>query len=475
MLKKKILMGWLMKVASIILCAGVGSRLKSSKSKILHDLCGRPMGYWTIKNTLAVTDLKPIVVVNPNMKEVEIELRKYFEDKIDFAYQNIPNGTGGAVIAAIDKLDKKAQSVLVINGDTPLIKIESLRKLITIQKNSHAPISLLSAIAPDPAGYGRIIRNKEQQIVNIVEDHEASMIELTLCEVNTGVYAFDSEFLRAQIKNLKSENLKSEFYLTDMVPIYAKSNLSLGPVGNVAVSFEEMHGVNDRLELSFAQKVLNRRLIDQWMLFGVTFIDPDNSYIEESVRLSKDVVIYPGVHLRGSTQVAEGAIIENGAVLINTVIEKNAHILPYSHCEEALIGENSHIGPFARLRPKTTIDKNCKVGNFTEINRSRLQAGVKAAHFSYIGDAEVGPGANIGAGTVTCNYDGKNKHKTLIGERAFVGSNSTLVAPLVIGQESYIAGGSTIVDDVPQKALAFGRAHQVNKVSRKEAKTSAVI
>lgn len=451
------------KVASIILCAGVGSRLKSSKSKILHDLCGRPMGYWAIKNAMAATSLKPIVVINYQAEEIEAELRKYFSDQIEFAYQPTPNGTGGAVIAAMDKLDKKAHSVLIVNGDAPLLKTESLRKLVMIQQNSHAPIALLSAIAKDPAGYGRIIRNSDQQISHIVEDHEASLSELGVCEVNPGVYVFDGEFLRENINRIKSDNLKSEFYLTDLVQIYAKNSHTLGPVGNVEIDFTQMHGVNDRCQLAFAQKVLNRRLIDQWMLAGATFIDPDNTYVEESVRLGKDVTIYPGVHLTGNTEVADGVIIENGSILKNCVIEKNAHILPYTVGEDAKVGENSVVGPFARLRPKAKIGHNCKVGNFIEINRSHLKDGVKASHLGYIGDAEIGEGTNIGAGTVICNYDGKNKHPTNIGKNAFIGSNSTLVAPLIIGENSYVAGGSTIVNEVPKDTLAIGRAHQVNK------------
>lgn len=456
-----------MKVASIILCAGVGSRLKSSKSKILHDLCGRPMGYWTIKNAMAATNLKPIVVVTKD-NEVENELKKYFEGQIEFAYQAIPNGTGGAVIAAMEQVDKTAHSTLIINGDAPLITVESLKKLVMIQQNSHAPIALLSAVVKDPSGYGRIIRNSQQQITSIVEDHEASPVELGVCEVNPGVYVLDGEYLRENINNLKSNNQKGEFYLTDLVHNYAKNGPVLGPVGHVEISFEEMHGVNDRRQLAFAQQVLNRRLVDQWMLQGATFIDPDTCYLEESVMIGKDVTIYPGVHLRGQTVVDAGAVIENGAVLKDTFVGKDAHILAYSYCEGAVIGERTSVGPFARLRPNSRIDSDCKVGNFTEINRSRLKKGAKASHFSYIGDTEVGEAVNIGAGTVTCNYDGKNKHKTIIGHGAFVGSNSTLVAPLTVGENAYIGGGSTIVEDVPQNALAIGRAHQINKARKPE-------
>ncbi|HXW54054.1 MAG TPA: bifunctional UDP-N-acetylglucosamine diphosphorylase/glucosamine-1-phosphate N-acetyltransferase GlmU [Myxococcota bacterium] len=457
-----------MKIASIILCAGVGSRFKSNKNKILHELCGRPLAYWSIKNAMAVTNLPPIVVISHQAQAVEEELRKHFHDAVVFAYQEVPNGTAGAVRAAIPHLDESCQSVLVICGDTPLLKTESLAQLVTIQQNSHVPIALMTAFTDDPSGYGRIIRNRSQQISGVVEEGETSPLEREIKEVNPGVYVYDVDFLRDHIFKITPSRQKSEFYLTDLIEIYYRSGASYGPVSNVEISCEEMHGINDRRQLAYAQKVLNRRLLDKWMLEGATFIDPDNTYIEERVKLSKDVVIYPGAYLSGETHVGEGVIIENGAIIKDTVIENYAHIFPYTLCDQAYVGERCKIGPFARLRPEARLENDVRVGNFVEIKRSRLKEGAKANHLAYIGDAELGANSNIGAGAITCNFDGRNKHRTVIGEGAFIGSNVTLIAPLAIGDHAFVAGGSTIDREVPEATLAIGRAHQVNKERKRK-------
>jgi len=463
---------YVVKIASIILCAGVGSRLKSSKNKILHELCGRPLGYWPIKNAKSVTNLPPIIVISHQAAAVEEELAKYFHDEVSFAYQQAPNGTADAVKAALPHLDSSCQSVLVVCGDTPLLKTESLAKLVMIQQNSHVPIALMTAHTNDPTGYGRIIRNNAQQISGIVEDHEASPLEREISEVNPGVYVFDVEFLREHIGKIKPSKQKNEFHLTDVIELYIRSGASYGPVGSVDISAEEMHGINDRRQLAYAQKILNRRLLDRWMVDGVTFIDPDQTYIEEGVQLAKDVIIYPGVHLKGKTYVSEGVIIENGAIIKDSVIEQGAHVLPYTWCDQAYIGERAQVGPFARLRPDARLDCDVRVGNFVEIKRSRLKQGAKAGHLAYIGDAELGARCNIGAGAITCNFDGSSKHRTVIGEEAFIGSNVTMIAPLAIGDRAYVAGGSTINGEVPKDTLAIGRAHQINKERKSKSSTA---
>lgn len=452
-----------MKTASIIMCAGIGSRLKSAKSKMLHQVCGRPLSFWPIKNALEATSLKPTVVVGHQGEDIEDALNQYFKDRLHFAKQPTPNGTGGAVMAALSSVPSDCQSILVLCGDTPLLNTHSLQKLLTIQRQSHMAIGLLTAIAPDPTGYGRIVRNAQQQIVGIVEEEEATSSEAEIKEVNTGVYVFDADFLRTNITMLKNENRKMEYYLTDIVAHYIKHGSTFGPVGSVEISYEEMHGINDRRQLAYAQKVLNRRLLDRWMLDGVTIIDPDQTIIEEGVRLAKDAIIYPGVHLRGETHIGENCVIENGSVIKNTVMEKNARVLPYCYCDSAFIGERSSVGPFAHLRPGARLESDVKIGNFVEIKNSRLKKGTKASHLAYIGDAEVGEHCNIGAGAITCNFDGKNKHHTVIGDGAFIGSNTTLIAPLTIGDKAYVAAGSTISKEIPRESLAFGRAKQVNK------------
>ncbi len=456
-----------MKIASIVLCAGVGTRMKSSKSKILHEISGRPLAYWCIKNALETTTAKPIVVLSHQASEVEEALKFYFHDSIKFAYQPTPNGTGGAVKAAVKHLDADCESVLVMYGDTPLLKKQSLAQLISLQQKRQAPIALLSARAPEPSGYGRIIRDAKGELRAIVEEHSASPVEKKIDEVNAGIYVFSAKFLNDNVDKITNKNAKKEYYLTDLVDLYIKNKPQNGPVESVEISYEEMHGVNDRRQLAFAQQVLNRRLLDQWMLDGVSIIDPASTFIEESVRIAKDVVIYPQVHLRGETHVGEACIIENGCIIKDTVIEKDAHIYPYSWCDQAYIGERAEVGPFARLRPDARLENDVKIGNFVEVKRSRLKKGTKAGHLAYIGDAEIGENCNIGAGSITCNYDGKNKHRTVIGDGAFIGSNTTLVAPLAIGKYAYVAGGSTITEEVPSETLAIGRSRQVIKVHKK--------
>lgn len=464
-----------MKIASIVLCAGRGSRLKSAKSKILHEVCGRALGYWPIKNAMAVTNHKPIVVISHQAVVVEEKLRSYFHNDVDFAYQQEPDGTAGAVRAAIPHLDPDCQSVLILCGDTPLLRLQSLERLVTIQKNSHVPIALMSAHALEPSGYGRIVRNSDEHIVGIVEDHEATPLEREIREINPGVYVFDAQFLRDNIHKIDNRNQKHEFYLTDLLKMYIGAGSKYGPVGSVDITYEEMHGINDRRQLAYAHRVLNRRLLDQWMIEGVTFIDPDNTYVDEGVRIERDVVIHPGVHLRGNTHVGEGVIIENGSIIADTVIEPQAHILPYTVADKAYVGERAMVGPFARLRPEAKLERHVRVGNFVEIKRSRLREGTKACHLAYVGDSDVGQGVNIGAGAITCNYDGKNKHRTVIGDGAFIGSNATLIAPLAIGDSAYVAGGSTIDREVESHSLAIGRARQVNKEKKGQKRVKAAM
>lgn len=452
-----------MSIASIILCAGIGTRMKSSKSKIVHEICGRPLGYWSIKNALATTTMKPIVVLSHQAQEVEQLLRTFFHDSIKFAYQETPNGTGGAVKAAMNHLEDDCSGVLVLYGDTPLLRKESVTKLINVHKKSQAPLALLSARAPNPHGYGRIVRNEAHELLAIVEEHAASYDEKKINEVNAGVYVFSADFLRENIGKINNDNVKKEYCVTDLISLCVKNNHKKRPIESLEIPYGEMHGVNDRTQLAFAQEVLNRRLLDEWMLKGVTFIDPKSTYIEDTVRIAQDVVIYPGVHLRGETHVSEGVVIENGCIIKDTVIEKNAHIYPYSCTDQAYIGEHVEIGPFARLRPEARLENNVKIGNFVEVKRARLKKGTKAGHLAYIGDADIGENCNIGAGSITCNYDGKNKYRTVIGNNSFIGSNTTLIAPLAIGDDAYVAGGSTINREVPSNTLAIGRGQQVIK------------
>jgi bifunctional UDP-N-acetylglucosamine pyrophosphorylase/glucosamine-1-phosphate N-acetyltransferase len=450
------------KVATIVLCAGMGTRLKSATTKILHQICGRPLGYWALKNALAISD-QSIVVLNPKASELEQTLYSYFGTRFDKAFQEEPKGTGDAVKKALLKLDKSCSSVMVLCGDAPLIKEESLKKLIALHHSSRASIALLTAYADNPHGYGRVIRNDGEQIAKIIEESETTMSEKKIREVNAGVYIFDRDFLCENIDKLSNNNSKKEYYITNLLALCLKDQSLSGPIQSVEIDFEEMLGINTRIQLAQAHKIMNRRLLEKHMLEGVTIIDPDNTYIEEGVLLEQDIVIYPGVFLRGNTSIQSGAIIENGVILNNTHVGHNAHLLAYSWCDQAFIGERTRVGPFARLRAQTYLESDVVVGNFIEIKKSRIKSGTKAPHVAYLGDSNIGNNCNIGAGAITCNYDGKDKHNTVIEDQVFIGSNATLIAPLTIGENSYIAGGSVINKEVPPHSLALGRAHQITK------------
>lgn len=455
-----------MKIASIILCAGAGSRLHSTKSKMLHEICGRPLAYWPIKHAMAASNLKPVVVIGYQAEEVVASLERYFPGYLNFAHQEQADGTGGAVKAALPFLDPSCEHVIVLCGDAPLITSTSIKQLLVAKQQHRWPIAMLSARVANPFGYGRLVRNHEQHIVRIVEERNATAEEQRITEVNPSVYIFDTKILHKYLPQVQKNQLAQEYYLTDIIAAYGDAGFVDGQIGSMEISPEDMHGINDRKQLAMVQKIQQRRLLDYWMDRGVTFIDPDTTYIDEGVLLAPDVTIYPSAHLRGYCVVKRGVLIENGAVIKDSIIEAHARILPYTCVDDAHVGEHSTVGPFARLRPGTHLAERVHVGNFVEVKNSQLHQEVKAGHLAYIGDAEIGRQTNIGAGTITCNYDGKKKHKTMIGAKSFIGSNATLIAPLEIGESAYVAGGSTIDSDVPAEALALGRARQVNKEKR---------
>lgn len=453
-----------MTLATIVLCAGSGRRLNSDKSKIIHDICGRPLGYWAIKNAIALSSEKPIVVISHQAEYVKESLARYFPHQLSFAYQDKPLGTADAVKAALPHLTTTCQTVLVLSGDSPLLREESLKELVALWQKDKPLIALFTAQAQNPKGYGRILRNQAGELLAIVEEKDATPAERALKEVNSGIYAFDAQFLRHGLLKLANNNALREFYLTDLLALAVQEK---GRVASLDLAFEDMQGVNNRLELSLAEQVMQKRIIEHWMLLGVSFKNPAHSYVEASVELSPDVTIFPGVSLRGSTKIASGVIIENGSIIKDSHIEKNAHILPYCCLDQALVGESCQIGPFARLRPKTQLDAQVKIGNFVEIKASHIKSKTKAGHLAYIGDAEIGENCNVGAGTIICNYDGIKKNNTVISDHVFIGSNNTIISPLSIGEGAYLAGGSTINQDVPKGALAIGRARQLNKESYK--------
>lgn len=445
----------------IVLCAGKGTRMKSEVPKVLHHILGKPMVTYPTECAFALGANPVVAVVGHQAERVEQTLRTYFPDGLLCALQAEQKGTGHAVQMAMEALpqDWESESVLVLYGDTPLLQHASLASLVQLQKETKAELALLTTQVADPTGYGRIVRDADGRVARIVEHKDASAAEREIHEINPGIYVMDAAFLRAGLAQLSSDNAQGELYLTDLVAMAA----SAGRVVDVAVDAEDTLGVNDRLQLAQAAGILQKRINDSAMRQGVTLEDPKSTFIEPNVQLGQDVVIGPNVSLRGQSVIGDGAEIEQGVILYNTHVESGARIRAYSICEDAHVGPQAEVGPFARLRPEAVLLQKSKVGNFVEVKKTRLGEGAKANHLAYLGDADIGAGSNIGAGTITCNYDGHGKHKTTLGEGVFIGSNSTLVAPVQIHAGAYVAADSCVTREVPADALAISRTKQENK------------
>jgi bifunctional UDP-N-acetylglucosamine pyrophosphorylase/glucosamine-1-phosphate N-acetyltransferase len=440
-------------MAAVVLAAGKGTRMKSDQAKVLHQVCGRPIAFFPIRAALALDASPVVVVVGHQAKSVEEELARQFAGApLRFALQAEQLGTGHAVLCAAEALRGFDGDVLILAADVPLIRPDTLRKLVAAKGD--ADVALLSSIARDPKGYGRILRKPDGTVARIVEEKDASEAERKVAEVNASIYLVSARFLFSVLQGLGRSNAQGEYYLTDIV---AKGRA-------VAVLAEEVEvsGVNDRAQLAQSAALLRERRNAQLMKDGVTLLDPAVTYVDEGVEVGADTVLEPMVSLRGRTRVGRGARIGQGCVLVDSEIADGAQILPYTHMTEARIGPNATVGPFARLRPGAQLAEQAHVGNFVELKKTVLGKGSKANHLTYLGDTIVGEGCNIGAGTITCNYDGKNKHPTTIEDGAFVGSDTQLVAPVKIGKGAYVGTGTTVREDVPPGALAVSAGKQRN-------------
>ena len=439
---------------SLILAAGKGTRMKSEKPKVLHEVNGVPMLKRVLK-TLENIGIEKNIFILGHKKEMildQMESIKYVEQKEQL-------GTGHAILIAKEKIEEFKEDVLITYGDTPLLTEETLSKMREIFIDRTLDCILLSCKVSDPFGYGRIIK-KDGNVVNIIEEKEATEEERKIDEVNTGVYIFKYDKLLNAIEQIDNNNLKGEYYLTDAIKIL--SNLNAKVETYQITDEDEVLGVNSKVQLSQATKILRNRKNTKLMDEGVILIDPETTYVEETVEIGEDTIIYPNVIIQGNTKIGKNCVILGNTRIENSIISNNVKI-ESSLIEQSNIEEGVTVGPFAHLRPKSNINKNSHIGNFVEIKNTVLEEGVKVGHLTYIGDAEIGSNTNIGAGTITCNYDGKNKHKTKIGKNVFVGSNSIIVAPLEIGDEAFTAAGSVITKNVSENSLAFGRAKQVNK------------
>jgi bifunctional UDP-N-acetylglucosamine pyrophosphorylase/glucosamine-1-phosphate N-acetyltransferase len=438
----------------IILAAGLGTRMKSATIKILHRAAGRPIIDYVLDLASVLGEKPPIVIVGHQREAVQ----KALGERARFAVQEQQLGTGHAVMQAAQVLEPNAiagNRFLILSGDVPLTRPETLQQLLDEHERSRNALTLLTMKPADPGMYGRIVRDGSGGVERIVEAKDASPAEKQIGEVNAGIYVFNGEQLFDNLRELSTDNAQGEYYLTDLLGTLRKAGHRVGAV--VASDPIEALGVNSRSELAVVESEIQRRVVDKLMRDGVTFRNPGTVVIDSTVSIGSDTVIYPFVTLEGTTKIGEGCVIEPGVHLVNVTVGDDVHVRTGTVAEDAVIEDDAAVGPYAHLRPGTHLGRRVKVGNFVETKKAVFGEGAKASHLSYIGDAEVGADVNIGAGTITCNYDGVNKHKTVIEDGAFIGSDTQLVAPVRIGKDAYVGAGSTITKDVPAEALALSR------------------
>ncbi len=442
----------------VVLAAGKGTRMVSNRAKVLHTLCGTPMLRMVCD---AAAELEPdeiFVVVGQDAERVQAALKG---SPAQFVTQSEQLGTGHAVMAACERLAERSGDAVVLFGDAPRIKSATLRKLVEHHRKSDAVTTLLTAHADNPLGYGRILRDPKGEIEAIMEEKDATVSQREITEVNPGFYCFQIRHLIDALGKLTNDNVQREYYVTDLVGIQRKEGKKVEPI--LHDDFEELRGINTRRELAELSKALWKQKNLELMAAGVTVIDPDCTYVGLEVVVEKDAILYPMVTLEGKTLVGEGAVVRSSTRIADSIIAAEVEILDSCLITNSTIRRGSKIGPCARLRDQTVVGENCRIGNFVEIKKSVLGDGTKAAHLAYLGDATIGRNVNIGAGTITCNFDGVRKNATIIEDDAFIGTDAQLVAPVRIGRGAYVAAGSCITEDVPAGALAIARGRQVTK------------
>ncbi|MDQ1697868.1 MAG: bifunctional UDP-N-acetylglucosamine pyrophosphorylase / glucosamine-phosphate N-acetyltransferase [Frankiaceae bacterium] len=444
--------------AVVVLAAGQGRRMKSATPKVLHAMCGRPL----LGHVLAaIAPLKPgrtLVVLGHERDQVE----GFLADALPGAQivdQDEQNGTGHAARLALDTAADLTGTVLVMHGDTPLFTTETLTAVLARHTEAGADATMLTAVMPDPTNYGRVTRDADGHVTGIVEDRDADERIKEIQEICTGVYAFDATVLRDTLARIAADNVQGEEYLTDAIGLLVADGKSV--VSVVADDWQETLGVNDRIQLADARRIMRDRIVAHWMREGVTITDPLTTWMGVNVRLEPDVTLHQNTQLHGTTTIRGGATVGPDCTLTNTLVERDATVVK-SHCDGAQIGAGASVGPYSYLRSGTVLGAGAKIGAFVETKKADIGADSKVPHLTYVGDATIGSGANIGAGTVFVNYDGVDKHHTTVGDAAFVGSGSMLVGPRDVGAGAYVAAGSVITDDVPAGAMGVGRARQRN-------------
>ncbi len=450
-------------LAIIILAAGKGTRMKSDLVKVLHPLAGFPMLGLVLKLARSLQPEKLLVVIG---FQKELIRQKFMAPDIIFVDQDEQLGTGHAVLMATPHLKGFRGPTLILSGDVPLLKEETLKHFVKFHEENQQTLSLLTTVLEKPQGYGRVLRDEQGQISGVVEEKDLHPGEELIKEVNSGIYCVQTDFLLAALPNLNDQNAQKEYYLPDIVKKAREESKKVGAL--LMEDSSEIMGINTRQDLARAGEILRERIAEQHMLAGVTLVDPQNTYIDYEVEIGRDTVIYPNCYLLGKTSLGEKCVVEPGCKIIDTKVGDFVTIKASSVISESILEDRVEVGPFAHLRPQTILKEGARIGNFVEVKKSIIGKGTKANHLSYIGDATLGERVNVGAGTITCNFDGQKKNPTYIEDEVFIGSNTALVAPIRIGQKSLIGAGSTITKEVPPETLAVARAKQVHYPRKKK-------
>ncbi len=461
--------------AIVILAAGQGTRFRSRRAKVLHSAGGRTLIEHVVRAATQLSSAGVFVIVGYQAEAVKAELQRASFGRLRYLHQPEPRGTGHALLVARGVLQRAAPSLLVLCGDTPLLTPQTLRQFLKFHAATGCVASVLTAELTDPTGYGRIVRAADGCVAAIVEQKSASASEQKIREINTGIYCFRSKELFSALQHVTADPITQEYYLTDVVGLLQKSGQPVAAFP--APDAGEVAGINNRAELARADALLRLRKARELMLAGVTIHLPETVRIDPDVAVGADTELEPGVSLLGRARIGKDCHIGSGCVIADSVIADHVTIRPYSVITESRIASGASVGPFAHLRPGADIGPEARIGDFVEVKQARVDRGAKAMHLAYLGDAHIGKNVNIGAGTITVNYDGVSKHKTVVEDNAFIGSGSNLIAPVRVGRNAFVAAGSTITDEVPANALAIARGRQANKpgwvTRRRKTKASA--
>lgn len=441
---------------AIILAAGEGKRMKSKNSKVTHKICGKPLVQWVHQAVENAGITESVLIVGHQADQV----KGCMGNSAKYVLQEKQLGTGHAVMQAESYLEGKEGYVIILCGDTPLVTSSTVEATLRFHSENGNSATVITAELEDPTGYGRIIRDTSGNVLRIVEHKDATEQERSIREVNSGMYCFTITHLLEALKEITNNNSQGEYYLPDTLEILIKRNLKVGAIK--IQDSREILGINDRVQLAEASDIMKKRILEKLMRSGVTIIDPAATYIGDEVRIGMDTVILPGTILEGNTVIGEDCVIGPNSRLVSATIADRVEI-NNSVVLESSIGEDTHVGPFAYIRPQSRIGKDVKIGDFVEVKKAVIGDKTKISHLTYVGDAEVGENVNLGCGVVFVNYDGKNKNKTIVEDNVFVGCNSNLISPVTIRKDSYIAAGSTITEEVPENALAIARSRQVIK------------